>query len=671
MPLLTAKGLTRQYGSQVVLAGVDLHIRRGERIGLVGNNGSGKSTLARILAQREEPDAGQVAQRRETRLVYLEQEPRFDPELTATQAALLGLGPWGAALARYHAACHALEAGGDSTTLLTAQAEAASEVERLGGWEPARQAESLLSAFGLERLEGLMGQLSGGERRRVALAQALLSAPDLAILDEPTNHLDADTIEWLERYLLEQYRGALLLITHDRYVLDRVVERTVELDQGQLYSYAGGFSAYLEGKAERQALTARAESNRQNLLRRELEWLRRQPKARGGKQKARASRAEAARDAGPPQEERRADLKLSTTRLGSRVIDLDDVTLEVGGRALVQGLSLKLTRGMRLGIIGPNGAGKTSLVRAILGELPVSAGTLRVGDNTRIAYFDQARSGLEDEKSVLENVAPGSDWVDWNGNRVSVYSYLERLLFPPDRQRTPVGALSGGERARVALAKLMLGEANVLILDEPTNDLDITTLASLEELLVELRAVTLVVTHDRYFLDRVATDLLVFEQEPSGERVVRHYVGGYTTYQRLRRERRAEESRAEEGQQLSKTGKPTTGASGVARAGDSEGTVGAVSASKSDNLSDQPGAPALALKKLTYAERKELDGLGALIEAAEAAEAALKAEVADPETYKSRAAEVPELTMRLAAATAEVERLMARWEELETRASVR
>ncbi|MGE0323041.1 MAG: ABC-F family ATP-binding cassette domain-containing protein, partial [Polyangiaceae bacterium] len=409
----------------------------------------------------------------------------------------------------------------------------------------------------------------------------------------------------------------------------------------------GGWSAYLEAKMERQLQEAKGEANRQNLLRRELEWLRRQPKARGGKQKARIDRAEAARDQAAPNQEKRAELKLETTRLGSRIIEVEDLTLDLGGRRLLDGLTLKLTRGTKLGIIGRNGAGKTSLLKLLLGELTPTSGKVLIGDNTRVAYFDQARSGLKDDQNVLENVADGNDWVDWNGNRISVYSYLDRLLFPKDRQRTPVGAMSGGERARVALAKLMLGAANVLVMDEPTNDLDVATLSALEELLIELNGVAIVVTHDRYFLDRVATDILAFERdEDDPERnVVHHYVGNYSTYRRLSEERRAEIQAQKSAETKAEPTPPVSKASDVA----------------------PPPPQGPEVKKLTYAESKELDGIEERIAVAETEQARLEAELAEPDIYRTRAAEVPGLQEQLAKAQALTEQLMARWEELETR----
>ena len=340
--------------------------------------------------------------------------------------------------------------------------------------------DATLTHVGVRDLSRPVGSMSGGERRRVALARLLVEAPDLAILDEPTNHLDTETIEWLEAHLASAYPGAGLLVTHDRYVLDRVVTRTLEIADGALHSYAGGWSAYLEAKAEREAQEARVESNRQNFLRSELEWLRRSPSARRTKAKARVGKAEAALAAqGPPRAGATA-FRLQTERLGKTILDVRDLRLEIAGQRLVDGLELRIQPGDRIGIVGPNGAGKTTLLRALVGELAPTAGEVVIGKRTRFAYFDQRRSGLDDDASIQENVArDGKDKVTVGDQQVDVRSYLMRFLFRPERLKEKVRGLSGGERARVALARLLLEPANVLVLDEPTNDLDVQTLGAL------------------------------------------------------------------------------------------------------------------------------------------------------------------------------------------------
>jgi ATP-binding cassette subfamily F protein uup len=629
VPILVAENLRKSYGEVTLLDGVNLSIHEGERVGLVGSNGAGKSTLARILLGIETADEGRVARRREATIRYLSQEPDLPMDRTARDIVFDGLGAWADAFRSHEAVSHriaAQEPGWEE--LLGEQAACAHEVERLGGWERSRQVDVLLEQLGMRQILRPVSELSGGERRRVALAKLLVEEPTLAILDEPTNHLDADTIEWFETYLKQQYRGALLLITHDRYVLDRVVTRTIEIDRGQVHSYAGGWQSYLAAKAERMAHASRAEANRKNLLRTELEWLRRSPKARTSKSKARVDRAVALRDTQGPQAERVARFELQTERLGGTVLETHDLNLELGGQELVRSLSLVLQRGQRVGIVGPNGAGKTTLLKAILGEIEPSGGRVVVGKNTKFAYFDQGRSGLDEEQSLQHNVAGDRSHVDFQGKSLDIRSYLKRFLFEPHRARDPVAVLSGGERARAALAKMLLLPANVLILDEPTNDLDVSTLATLEDMLVEGDSTALLVCHDRYFLDRVATGILAFEDDGR----VTAYAGNYSDY----RERRAERDAAREPLR-SEADKP-----------------------KKRRAASKPG-------KLSYKEKIELEEVVASIEQAETNAAEIEATLADPALYAQRASEVPRIVERQGEIQDELERLMSRWMELEER----
>ncbi|MEM9492948.1 MAG: ABC-F family ATP-binding cassette domain-containing protein, partial [Myxococcota bacterium] len=452
-------------------------------------------------------------------------------------------------------------------SLLASQAEVAAEVERLGGWDLRHQARAMLGHLGVARPEQRVGTMSGGERRRVALARLLVSAPDLAILDEPTNHLDIATIEWLERFLVERFSGSLLLITHDRYLLDRVVTRTVEIADGQLHSYDGGWESFLLARAERQAHAERVAANQRNLARRELEWLRRSPSARTTKQKARVDRAHdlvAAAQSGT-QDERSARVQVHGVRSGHTVLDARDLAVAVAGRTLVSGLDLTLGKGERVGIVGKNGAGKTTLLRVLLGDLAPAGGTVKRGKNTRAAYLDQSRGGLDDSQTVYDNVGDNRSHVSVAGKggeqSITVHSYLERFLFRSSDQRKLVGSLSGGERARVALARTLREQANLVVLDEPTNDLDVTTLAAVEESLLDFPGTALIVTHDRWFLDRVATSILAFEEpepesegsgrrgsrspaEPAAAATVVHVHGNYQRYLDYRAARTAERKRA-------------------------------------------------------------------------------------------------------------------------------
>jgi ATP-binding cassette subfamily F protein uup len=644
VPVVTAQDLHKSYGARVILDGVSVSIRTGERVGLLGVNGSGKSTLARILAGVEAPDAGETARRRGAEIAFLSQDPELDPEATAREAVLAGLSAWHAARERHDGVSRALARGdSDPAALLAIQTEAAAEIERLGGWDVMHRVEAILGHVGITRPDARIAALSGGDRRRVALARILIARPALAVLDEPSNHLDAETVEWLERYLLEEHSGALLLITHDRYLLDRVVERTLEIDRGKLFSYDGGYEEYLEQKAERLALDARTEANRKNFLRRELEWLRRQPKARTGKQKARIQRAEAARGAPSPRAERAVELQVAAPRTGKTILELRRLGLRAGDRWLVRGLDLALAKGERIGVVGQNGIGKTTLLRAILGELPDPSleadqrpfraeGEIVLGKSTTLAYFDQQRSGLDLRATVLENVAGDRSQIQIGARSLDPRTYLEQFLFDGHAIRQPVGSLSGGERARVALARMLSRPANVLLLDEPTNDLDVATLAALEEMLLEMDGSAVVVTHDRWFLDRVATAILAFE----GDGRVVLYAGNYDAY-------RARKAATEAGARAAARAQAATPAPAPA-----------------PREAERP-------RPLTYAVRIELDGILERIDDAERRVREIEIALADPGLYAARGAEVGSLVADLERAKQGAARLMGRWEELEAR----
>ena len=378
-------------------------MRTGERLGVVGRNGAGKSTFGRILAGVEAPDQGQVTRRRNCRILILEQVPHLDDDLTAEQTVAGGLSAWTEAAERHRQISDNLTTErADVAALIQAQSAAAEDVERLGGWDQMHRVRSLLDLLGVRHVDTLVSQMSGGEQRRVALARLLIARPDLAILDEPTNHLDADTIEWLEQYLLEEYKGALILITHDRYLLDRVAQRTAEISGGELYVFEGGYGRYLEQKAEREEQTARTERNRQNFLRRELEWLRRQPKARSTKQAARVERAQAALSIAKPRQEKTAQLTVEVSRAGKTVLELRGLSIGINGRLLCQPFDWSLIAGERVGIVGPNGAGKTTFLRTLLGSHAAHSGDIVLGKNTKVAYLDQQRQGLDESGSVFE-----------------------------------------------------------------------------------------------------------------------------------------------------------------------------------------------------------------------------------------------------------------------------
>jgi len=621
--VLSAQGLRRSFGLRQVLDDVSLTIDIGEHVGLVGVNGAGKSTLGRLLAGADTPDGGLVTSRRDASIGYLEQVPQLESERSARDIVLSGLQRWIAAKERYDFVSTELARGvGEMTELLAAQADSALAIERAGGWEMEHEADALLGHLRIEHPERIVGSMSGGEQRRVALARLLVSRPTVAIFDEPTNHLDIDTIEWLEEYLRDRFGGALLLITHDRYLLDRIVDRTCEIEQGKLHAYAGGYADYLEAKAERLAFAERTEANRRNFLRRELEWLRRQPKARTTKSKTRVAKAEAVLSAAPQRAAQAVRLEAETTRTGHTILELKDVSLVVGGRCLVDHLTLALRKGDRIGVIGPNGAGKTSLLRAILNERPVDGGSIVLGKNTAIAYLDQLRRGLDETSSIFDNVAVGRTRIEVGGQALEVRAYLERFNFIGAAQRQPVGSLSGGERARVALAKMLSDPVNLLMLDEPTNDLDVDTLGALEEMIVEFGGTCLVVTHDRYFLDRVATAILAFE----GDGKIVRYEGNYSEYLSAR--------------------PPLT-------------TARPVEVTLARPVKAKPKSAGL-----TSQEKRELDAMDGRLETADRRVTELESKLTDPSVYSDRE-EARRVAADLATARVELEALMARWEVLE------
>jgi ATP-binding cassette subfamily F protein uup len=650
VPVVSARNLSKTYGPQTLFEDISLTVRSGERVGLLGANGAGKSTLLRVLAGLETADTGTIDRRRGASILYLSQEPVLDDNATPRQLVEQGLAEWHAATRRHAELSHALGSGtAPEAGLLEEQAALADQIEHLGGWTRDHVALEMLQHLGVRDVDRPVATMSGGERRRVALAQLLVSEPALAILDEPTNHLDTETIEWLEEYLATTYAGAVLMVTHDRYVLDAIADRVLELEGGKLTEFQGGYADYLEQKAELVGQAGRVEQNRLNLLRRERAWLRRGAKARSTKQKARVQRAEALVEARAPREAARASfegLEGGARRMGKTILDFEDVSLRIGERELIRSLTLRLVAGERVGVIGPNGAGKTSLLKLASDELQPSGGKITRGSNTKFVYFDQSRSELRDDWSVFDNVAEregadrGAAPVVRIGERVlEMRTYLEQFLFEGSKQRQKVGALSGGERARVALAKALRTGANLLLLDEPTNDLDVSTLDALEDLLETWPGCAIVVSHDRYFLDRVATSTLAFE----GDGQVTRYPGGYESYRSLKKQADAQRAEA--------LARPTERKSSSAPADSREGRA------------PPPGSP----KALTFAEKKELDGILDEISRVEGTASALEVRLASPALYTAAPDEARAARAEHARAAAEAARLTARWEELEAR----
>ena len=640
MTLLRAANVQLSFGSRTVFQGLTFTIEEGERVGLVGVNGSGKSSLMKILAGAAKPDTGELQLRRGARVTYLPQEPEFPEGATVASELSVSEAPLKEALAAHAELGQRLEsAPAEEHEKLMEQFSALSDrIEQMGGWGTEHHAKTLLDRLGVKDWDRPVAQLSGGLRKRVSIARALLTRPDLLLLDEPTNHLDADTVDWLEEEL-DKLPGALLLVTHDRYFLDGLVDRIVEIQPGEgVTSYPGNYQAYVEQKLVAQENSEIAQHKRERWISQEVAWLRRGPEARRTKSKARIVRAQKLMAEKGFQRPKVADLRVAAApRLGHTVIEAEGLRKSFGERNVLSGVDFRLQRGERVGLVGPNGVGKTTFLRVLLGETPPDGGKLVIGKNTKVAYYDQNRMQLDLEATVYESASQGEDWVILGDQKVALRDYLDDLLFPVPMQRMKVKALSGGERNRLLLARLFLEGANVLVLDEPTNDLDIVTLNILERLLLDFGGSTLLVTHDRYFLDKVATSILTFE---GGGRVTR-YEGNYAMYRRLKEQAEA---------QAASTSSASSGAKPAAKKEEPP-----AAASKA--------APRKA-GKLSYKEQRELDGMEAAIEAAETKKAELEAQLADPAVY-SVGSKVAEVNKALETAAAEVDRLYARWQVLQ------
>ena len=634
MPLLSFNGVSIAYGLGALLEDASFQIDAGERVCLIGRNGAGKSTLLKIVGGDVTPDAGEVWRQPGLRIARLAQDLPEDTGATVYDAVAEGLAETGRLLAEYHHVSHAVAS---EHALLRRMEQLQHEIEAQGGWSLGERVDQILARLELPP-DTALGTLSGGWRRRVALARALVSEPDLLLLDEPTNHLDIEVIQWLEERLAE-FRGGVLFVTHDRALLARLATRIVELDRGALTSWPGDYPRFLAQKAAALEEEERHAALFDKKLAQEEVWIRRGIKARRTRNEGRVRALQQLRveRAQRRNVEGKARLALDAGEAsGKLVVDAERISFAWGEQPVVRDLSLRIMRGDRIGLVGPNGAGKTTLLRILLGELAPRSGSVRLGSKLQVAYFDQLRAELALDKTVVENVAEGSEYTEVNGERRHVLGYLQDFLFSPARARTPVQALSGGERNRLLLARLFAQPANLLVMDEPTNDLDLETLELLEELLIDYPGTLLVASHDRAFLDNAVTSTLVFE----GNGRVNEYVGGYSDW--LRYTQRLAATKAAES-----AGRAPARAAGAGAA--------------------PPSAAKPRAGKLSFKEARELADAPGKIEALEREQAALSARLGEPAFYKGDVSEQTRVKDRLGAVAKELADAYARWEELEAR----
>ncbi|MDQ2664677.1 MAG: ATP-binding cassette domain-containing protein [Gemmatimonadota bacterium] len=634
MALLGMQDVSIAFGGPPILDRARFALERGERVCLLGRNGAGKSTIMKLLDGTMTPNSGEIVRQTGVSVTRLEQEVPDDVEGTTFDVVAQGLGDAGLLLARYHQASH--DVGVNATDA------ALRELDRLhhaldaaNAWEMQSRVDTVLEHLGLEA-DAPFALASGGRKRQALLARALVRQPDVLLLDEPTNHLDVGAVEWMEQFLID--RGTtMVFVTHDRAFLRRVGTRIVELDRGRLVDWGGDYDTYLGRKSAALDVEAKEWAEFDRKLAKEEVWIRTGIQARRTRNEGRVRSLEALRVERGDRRERTGTVKLSAQegeRSGKLVVEARGVTFSRGERAIVKNFTTTITRGDRVGLIGPNGSGKTTLLRLLLGELPPDSGTIRIGTNIELAYFDQLREQLDPERSVFDSIADGADWIDVaSGGQKHVLSYLQDFLFSPDRARTPVRALSGGERNRLLLARLFTRTFNLLVLDEPTNDLDIETLDLLEELLLEFSGTLLVVSHDRAFLDNVVTSTLVFE----GGGRVGEYVGGYQDW--VRQRKAAVSSQAPVAPRKAAAATPAKGAKG-----------GHVDKKK---------------KRLSFKEQTELAELPDRIDLAERQRESAYLSLSDPAVLRDGAA-VAQANARVAALDVEIKRLTERWETLET-----
>jgi ATP-binding cassette subfamily F protein uup len=634
MPYITLDKAALAFGHVALLDHVNFQLDENERVGLIGRNGGGKSSLLRVLGGQHALDDGIVWRQPGVRICYVSQEPVLNPEATVFDAVAEGLGELHKIITEYHHLSHQLaEPDADYEKLLEAMQPLQTALEAQNGWAVQARIETAIQHLELNP-DALVGSLSGGVRKRVALAQALVAEPEVLILDEPTNHLDFASIEWLEG-LLNNFRGSVLFVTHDRKFLDNVTTRIVELDRGKLASFPGNFSAYQKLKEQMLADEAVHNAKFDKVLAQEEVWIRQGIKARGVRNEGRVRRLEQLRLERAARREKVGKVELNVEtgdRSGKLVAELTNVSKNFGARKIIDNFSCRIQRGDKIGLLGPNGAGKSTLLKIILGELAPDSGEVKLGTKLSVAYFDQLRAQLNEEATLADTISQGSDFVEIAGTKKHVISYLGDFLFAPERARSPVKSLSGGERNRLLLARLFTRPANVLVLDEPTNDLDIETLELLEELLANYDGTLFLVSHDRSFLDNVVTQVIAFE----GDGKLMEYVGGYEDWVRVKKYEAAQSAQPK-----------------------------AAAAPKPAAKAEAPKAKSSG--KLSFKEQKELEEIPQRIEKLEREQEELAAALGAGDLYRDNPAHAKQLQERAAVIEDELLQFMARWEALEAK----
>ncbi|MDP1958949.1 MAG: ATP-binding cassette domain-containing protein [Methylotenera sp.] len=646
MPYITLDNASLAFGHHALLDHASFQLDAGERVGLIGRNGAGKSSLLKAIAGTIKLDDGIVWREPNARVVYVPQEPELNTRHTVFEAVAEGLGNLQQILVDYHQVTHDMgEPDADINALMERMQHLQHDLDVQNGWAAQSRVEAVLSRLNLDA-DALISTLSGGWRKRVALGRALVAEPEVLLLDEPTNHLDLSAIEWLEDLLLG-FNGSVLFITHDRRFLDKLATRITELDRGILTDFIGNFTAYQVKKEELVAVEETHAAKFDKILAQEEVWIRQGIKARRTRNEGRVRRLEALRLERAARRERQGNVKLNVDtgeRSGKLVAELDNVSKAYGDKVLIKNFSTRILRGDKIGLLGPNGIGKTTLLKLILGDIEPDSGKIERGSKQSVAYFDQMREQLDEEATLVDTISPGSDFIEIGNERKHVISYLEDFLFPPQRSRSPVKSLSGGERNRLLLARLFARPANILVLDEPTNDLDIDTLELLENLLQDFDGTLFLVSHDRAFLENTVTQVIAFE----GNGVLTEFGGGYDDWQRFTQQRlqdnRTEEKRLAEVAQSTKND------------------------TKSTNVAQNKATP-----KLSFKEQKELDEIPVKIEQLEAEQVSINLKLADSALYqtedKTKNDEIKQLQLRLTEIEPLLESLLARWELLDAKAS--